>query len=286
MVTPHMGVRRGSEANASARGLAIGGFGSGPPRRWRLDMNESAPRFAVVAPMKNEAEAAPALAREIGEACAPIGPFEALFVDDGSDDSTAETLAALRKTYPWLRALRHAESCGQSAAVATGVRAARAPLICTIDGDGQNPPAEIPKLLAPLFERPAGATPVIVCGVRRDRRDAAARRLASRAANAIRRWMLRDGTPDTGCGLKAFERDAFLRLPFFDHMHRYLPSLFLREGWGVEHLDVDHRARETGRTKYTNLSRALVGALDLFGVWWLLRRRKPPVILPESESDA
>ncbi len=249
-------------------------------------MTEPAPRFAVVAPMKNEAGAAPGLAAEIEAACAPIGPFEAIFVDDGSDDATPVTLARLRRAHPWLRTLRHAESCGQSAAVATGVRAARAPLICTIDGDGQNPPAEIPKLLAPLLAAGADAAPSIVCGVRRDRRDVAARRFASRAANAIRRALLRDGTPDTGCGLKAFPREAFLRLPFFDHMHRYLPSLFLREGWAVAHVDVDHRARESGRTKYTNLDRAMVGALDLVGVWWLLRRRKPPVVLPEAEPGA
>jgi dolichol-phosphate mannosyltransferase len=231
--------------------------------------------------MKNEAGAAPVLADEIAVACAPHGPFEAIFVDDGSDDGSPQALAELRERHPWLRVIRHAQSCGQSAAVATGVRAARAPVICTIDGDGQNPPAEIPKLLAPLLGE-SDPPMMIVCGVRRDRRDAASRRWASRAANAIRSRLLRDGTPDTGCGLKAFPREAFLRLPYFDHMHRYLPSLFLREGWRVAHVDVDHRARETGRTKYTNLNRALVGALDLFGVWWLLRRRKPPVVLPEA----
>ena len=239
-------------------------------------MRPAAPRFAVVAPMKNEADAAERLAEEIEAACAPLGPFEAIFVDDGSDDATAATLAALRARKPWLRAIRHAESCGQSAAVATGVRAAQAPLVCTIDGDGQNPPAEIPKLVGPLLAKGRDPGLALVCGVRRERRDVAARRLASRAANAIRRRMLRDGSPDTGCGLKAFPREAFLALPYFDHMHRYLPSLFLRDGWEVAHVDVDHRERTTGRTKYGNLSRALVGALDLFGVWWLLRRRKAP----------
>ncbi len=250
-------------------------------------MPGDAPLFAVVAPMRNEAGAASSLAAEIATACAPIGPFEAVFVDDGSDDATAETLAALRAEHPWLRSVRHVESCGQSAAVATGVRAARAALICTIDGDGQNPPSEIPKLVAPLLAPDRPARLGLVCGVRRDRRDVAARRWASRAANVIRARLLHDGSPDTGCGLKAFPRDAFLALPYFDHMHRYLPSLFLREGWEIAHVDVDHRARETGRTKYTNIGRALVGALDLFGVWWLMRRRKRPVIAePEAPGAA
>ncbi|TVQ58373.1 MAG: glycosyltransferase family 2 protein [Rhodobacteraceae bacterium] len=237
-------------------------------------MGRDAPLFAVVAPMKDEAEAVAPLAREIEAACAPLGPFEALFVDDGSTDATAERLAEARRAHPWLRVLRHAESCGQSAAVASGVRAARAPLICTIDGDGQNPPAEIPKLLAPLLAPDRPETLGLVCGVRVARRDAAGRRVASRAANALRRALLHDGTPDTGCGLKAFPKAAFLDLPYFDHMHRYLPSLFLRDGWAVAHVDVDHRPRAAGRTKYSNVGRALVGALDLVGVWWLMRRRR------------
>ena len=247
-------------------------------------MTGAAPRFAIVAPMRNEAGAAPALAAEIGAACAALGPFEAIFVDDGSDDATPEVLANLRARHPWLRTLRHAESCGQSAAVATGVRAARAPLICTIDGDGQNPPAEIPKLLAPLMAADRPDRLALICGVRRERRDVAARRAASRGANALRRWLLKDDAPDSGCGLKAFPRDVYLTLPYFDHMHRYLPSLFLREGLEIAHVDVAHRARESGRTKYTNVGRALVGALDLFGVWWLMRRRRPPHVLPEAAA--
>jgi dolichol-phosphate mannosyltransferase len=238
----------------------------------------TAPRFTIVAPMKNEADAVGPLAREIEAACAPLGPFEAIFVNDGSDDDTAARIAEARRAHPWLRELRHAESRGQSAAVASGVRAATAPLVCTIDGDGQNPPAEIPRLLAPLLAAPPGAAPRIVCGVRVDRQDKASRRWGSRGANWLRRALLKDGAPDTGCGLKAFPREAFLALPYFDHMHRYLPSLFLREGWGVAHVTVGHRARESGRTKYTTLGRALAGALDLVGVWWLMRRRRPPVI--------
>jgi len=224
--------------------------------------------------MRNEAAAVAALLAEIDAACAPLGPFEAVLVDDGSDDGTAAVVEAARASRPWLRLVRHARSCGQSAAVASGVRAARAPLIVTIDGDGQNPPAEIPKLVTPLMEAAPGGDLALVCGVRAKRRDGLGKRVSSRAANALRRVMLRDGSPDTGCGLKAFRRDVFLLLPFFDHMHRYLPSLFLADGWAVIHLPVDHRQRETGATKYGNIDRALVGALDLFGVWWLLRRRR------------
>lgn len=242
----------------------------------------AAPRFAVIAPMKNEAGAVAAMAREIGEACAPIGPFEAIFVDDGSDDDMADRIRALQEAYPWLRLVRHASSCGQSAAVASGVRAARAPLICTIDGDGQNPPSEVPAMLAPLLAQDRPEKLKLICGARQKRQDTLAKRIASKAANALRRALLRDGSPDTGCGLKAFPRDAFLELPYFDHMHRYLPSLFLREGWEIAHVPVSHRARETGSTKYGNLGRAMVGFLDLVGVWWLMRRRKRPVLLPEE----
>jgi dolichol-phosphate mannosyltransferase len=247
------------------------------------------PLFTVIAPMRNEAGAVAALADEIAAACAPLGPFEAIFVNDGSDDATAQRIAAARARHPWLRELRHAQSRGQSAAVASGVRAARGRLVCTLDGDGQNPPAEIPRLLAPLLAAGPAAAPELVCGVRIDRQDKTSRRWASRAANGLRRALLRDGSPDTGCGLKAFPREAFLALPYFDHMHRYLPSLFLREGWRVSHVAVAHRARESGRTKYTSLGRAMVGVLDLFGVWWLMRRRRPPTVValdPPAEDAA
>lgn len=243
-----------------------------------MDSSDRLPRFAVVVPMKNESDNVAALLAEVDTACGPHGPFEAVVVDDGSDDATPVALAAARARYPWLRTVRHARSCGQSAAVATGILAARAPLVCTIDGDGQNPPAEIPRLLAPLLaaDRPHGLG--LVCGVRVDRADTASKRLGSRLANAVRRALLRDGSPDTGCGLKAFDRAAFLRLPYFDHMHRYLPSLFLRDGWQVTHVPVSDRPRMAGVSKYGNLQRALVGIVDLFGVWWLMRRRRLPQI--------
>ena len=244
-----------------------------------------APRFAIIAPMKNEAGNVARLAEEIGAACAPIGPFEAIFVNDGSDDDTAGAIAAAQARFPWLREVRHAKSCGQSAAVRSGVMAARAPLCATLDGDGQNPPSELPNLLAPLL---SGDNPRVglVAGQRVGRQDTASKKIASRLANGLRRRILRDDTRDTGCGLKAFRREAFLALPFFDHLHRYLPALFKREGWEIALVDVTHRAREHGASNYTNFGRALVGVTDLFGVWWLLRRRKLPQIVSEGRVDA
>ncbi|MGF1447546.1 MAG: glycosyltransferase family 2 protein [Pikeienuella sp.] len=242
------------------------------------------PRFTVVAPMLDEAAAVLPMAEEIAEACAALAPFEAIFVNDGSRDGTAARIAEARARFPWLRELRHAKPCGQSAAVRSGVLAARAPIIVTIDGDNQNPPAEIPKLVAPLLA--AGAWPQsrlgLVAGQRVRRKDTLSKRLASRFANALRARILGDDTRDTGCGLKAFPREVFLALPFFDHIHRYLPALVKREGLRVELVDVSHRAREAGRSKYTNLGRAIVGVTDLFGVWWLIRRRRRPEILHED----
>lgn len=236
----------------------------------------TAPRFTVVAPMLNEADNVPLMAAEISEACTPHGPFEAIFVNDGSTDRTSEEIARLRAEHPWLREVRHAQPCGQSAAVRSGVLAASAPIVCTIDGDGQNPPAEIPKLVAPLL---AGADGVgLVAGQRVNRQDTASKKIASRLANRLRSAMLRDNTRDTGCGLKAFPREVFLALPFFDHIHRYLPALVKREGLKIMLVDVSHRAREAGSSKYTNFGRALVGFTDLLGVWWLLRRRKIPAV--------
>ena len=237
----------------------------------------SEPRFTVVAPMLNEAENVALMAREIAEACSPHGPFEAVFVNDGSTDATADLIAELRTEFPWLREVRHAKPCGQSAAVRSGVIAARAPIVCTIDGDGQNPPAEIPKLVSPFLQDPPPSLG-LVAGQRVDRQDTASKKVASRFANGLRAWMLNDDTRDTGCGLKAFPREVFLALPFFDHVHRYLPALVKREGYEIALVDVSHRAREAGTSKYTNIGRALVGVHDLLGVWWLIRRRKLPTV--------
>jgi dolichol-phosphate mannosyltransferase len=245
-----------------------------------------APRFTVVAPMLNEAGNVETLAEEIAAACAPLAPFEAVFVNDGSTDGTAGAIAAARLRFPWLREVRHATPCGQSAAVRSGVLAARAPVVVTLDGDGQNPPSEIPKLVAPFLGPDADPRLGLVAGQRIGRRDTASKRLASRAANALRARLLRDETRDTGCGLKAFPRALFLALPFFDHVHRYLPALVKREGYTVRLVDVSHRARENGRSKYTNLGRAVVGVTDLFGVWWLIRRRRLAQVIETDEEIA
>lgn len=230
--------------------------------------------ISIIAPMKNEAENVETLVREIAETCAALAPFEVILVDDGSDDGTGARISGLQAEYAWLRQLRHARSAGQSAAVHSGVSAARGDIICTLDGDGQNPPSEIPGLAAPFLDEDCPDTLGLVAGQRVDRDDAWSRRVASSLANTLRGWLLKDHTRDTGCGLKAFRRDAFLALPYFDHMHRYLPALFSSHGWDVTHVDVSHRAREAGQSKYSNLGRAVVGLYDLFGVAWLIRRRK------------
>lgn len=228
--------------------------------------------LSIVIPAKNEALNLPGLLAEIDQACAGVD-HEVILVDDGSDDDTPVLLARLMGERRNLRHLRHDRSGGQSAAVHSGVRAARGGIICTLDADGQNPPENLPALFAPLLAQGSGKIG-IVAGQRVGRRDTLSKRLASRFANGLRGWLLQDGTRDTGCGLKAFRRDAFLALPYFDHMHRYLPALFTRDGWEVRHVDVTHRARQAGRSNYNNLQRGLVGAVDLFGVMWLIRRKK------------
>ncbi|MBL3571361.1 glycosyltransferase family 2 protein [Rhodovulum sp. BSW8] len=231
------------------------------------------PAVSIVIPMKNEAENVAFLLGEIAEACAGLDSHEVIVVDDGSTDTTAAIVAERMKSDPALRLLRHPNSGGQSAAVHSGVLAARAPVVCTLDGDGQNPPAELPKLWAPLLADETGRLG-LVAGQRVGRQDTASKKWASRAANAIRARLLKDGTRDTGCGLKGFRRDLFLTLPYFDHMHRYLPALFKRDGWEIALVDVSHRERHAGQSNYNNLQRALVGIHDLIGVSWLILRRK------------
>lgn len=223
--------------------------------------------------MKNEAKNVPLMVREIADACEPVGAFEAIFVNDGSTDDTAQAIKTAQKEYPWLREVRHAYSCGQSAAVRSGVLAAKAPIICTLDGDGQNPPENIPKLIQPFVEKTIPNLG-LVAGQRVNRVDTASKKIASKYANKVRAAMLKDDTRDTGCGLKAFPREVFLSLPYFDHIHRYLPALVKREGYEVMLMDVTHRGRQYGTSNYTNFGRAMVGIQDLLGVWWLLRRRK------------
>lgn len=234
------------------------------------------PRVSIVIPMKNEAANAASVISEIVEACSELGDFEIIAIDDASTDGTEGILTDLAKAEPRLRILQTPRSGGQSAAVHSGVTAARAPIVCTLDGDGQNPPAELPKLFTPLLEDTAVRLG-LVAGQRVGRQDTLSKRWASRFANGLRSWLLRDGTRDTGCGLKGFRREAFLALPYFDHMHRYLPALFRRDGWEIAHVDVSHRERGGGRSNYSNLQRALVGIRDLFGVAWLIKRRKKAV---------
>jgi dolichol-phosphate mannosyltransferase len=226
----------------------------------------------------DEAGAAPALAREIAQifdAWAFQGrAYEMIFVDDASRDATRVELEALKAELPALRVLAHAKNAGQSRAVRTGVRAARAPIVVTLDGDGQNPPIDAPRLADALMAAPADVA--LVGGRRVKRQDSGAKRQASLWANRIRKRLLNDDADDTGCGLKAFRRDAFLALPYFDHIHRYLPALMIREGYRNLYLDVGHRHRESGRSKYTNLSRLKASVSDLLGVMWLKTRLRQP----------
>lgn len=247
-----------------------------------------APWLSVVVPLKNEAENVVFVAEGIAAACADLAPFEIVFVDDGSVDDTAHRVLALRQELPMLRLVQHRSSAGQSAAIASGVQYARGRVICTLDGDGQNPPMEIRKLIARLegTDFPAGVG--LIAGQRVGRQDSASKRVASRWANAIRERLLRDGTRDTGCGLKLIPRDVFVALPYFDHMHRYLPALVARDGWRTVHVDVAHAARHAGTSNYANLGRAIAGVYDLLGVMWLIRRRRKarPVELAPPGGDA
>ena len=230
------------------------------------------PQLSVVVPVHNEEDNVAPLVGEIVTALRGVIDFEIVYVDDTSKDATLQRLHDLQATVPELRVIRHLSNAGQSTAVRNGVKAARAPWIATLDGDGQNDPADIPKLLA---QRDSAAADIkLFAGWRVNRQDSGSKRWASKWANAIRARMLRDDTPDTGCGIKLFEREAFLDLPYFDHMHRYLPALVQRAGWKTVSVPVAHRPRTTGVSKYNNLGRALVGIRDLRGVAWLITRSR------------
>ena len=228
------------------------------------------PRLSVVIPAKNEGGSVATQMVELDAVLAPLAPFEVLYVVDGSTDDSLRELA--RADRNWLRVIVHAESCGKSAAILTGVRAARAEIVSTLDGDGQNDPRFVLDLVAAL-ER-GGPGIALAVGQRTRRGDGRFKKLQSRVANRVRKAILNDDTRDTACGHKVFRRDVFLALPFFDSLHRFLPALVKREGYGVVHVNVVDRPRTAGTSHYGFFDRLWSGILDLFGVWWLIRRRR------------
>jgi glycosyltransferase involved in cell wall biosynthesis len=243
-------------------------------------MNTNDPAVSVVVPVRNEAGNIALLVAEIAKALQGHWAFEIVYVNDGSTDGTDAELKRLMALHPFLRRVRHKQSCGQSSAVRTGVAAARGTMVATIDGDGQNDPAFIPAMLKALE---AGAPRVgLIAGQRVGRKSGGFKKLQSRIANGVRGFVLRDGTRDTGCGLKAFRRDVFLNLPYFDGLHRFLPALVRRDGYEIGYIDVVDRPRASGVSNYGLWDRLWVGILDLAGVWWLIRRKKR---VPEVSED-
>jgi dolichol-phosphate mannosyltransferase len=234
--------------------------------------------LSVVIPVRNEQENIAPLIAEIRAALEGVADYEVIYVNDGSTDASAARLAEIQREFPRLRVLTHAQSCGQSAALLTGIRAARGAWIATLDGDGQNDPADIPKLLALRRDPRQPKNLQLIAGYRKQRKDTWLKRLSSRIANGIRSRLLGDATPDTGCGLKLIGRAAYLTLPFFDHMHRFLPALIQRHGGVTVSVEVHHRPRLRGKSNYGLHNRLWVGIVDLVGVMWLQRRMKHPVI--------
>ncbi len=251
-----------------------------PKFQTQPDAPAGTPTISVVVPVHNEAPNIPPLISAISVALSGID-HEIVYVDDGSSDTTPQILADIAASLPTLIRVRHLQSCGQSAAVITGVKTARGAFIATLDGDGQNDPADIPAMLEAAIKAEAEeAKPVLIAGHRVSRQDSEAKRWGSRIANSVRAKLLQDGTPDTGCGLKLFRREAFLELPHFDHIHRFLPALFIRAGGRVVSVPVRHHARAHGASHYGTWDRLKVGIVDLFGVAWLQRRWKQPQIDP------
>lgn len=235
-------------------------------------MSSSQPSVSIVVPVRNEADNIAPLIEEITAALGERWAYEIIYVNDGSTDATGERLAAVMAQRDNLRQLRHAKSGGQSAAVRSGVRAARGAIVATLDGDGQNNPAFLPDLIAAVEK---GANVGLAAGQRVGRKDTGFKKLQSRVANKIRNTILQDGTRDTGCGLKAFPREVFLTMPYFDGLHRFLPALVRREGFDIAYVDVIDRPRHSGVSNYGFFDRLWIGIMDLAGVWWLIRRKKP-----------
>jgi dolichol-phosphate mannosyltransferase len=250
-----------------------------------LPQSDSAfPAVSIVVPVRNEADNVGPLIAEIATALDGRWAYEIIYVNDGSTDTTAQVLRSEMKQRANLRQLQHAQSCGQSAAVRSGVRAARGKIVATLDGDGQNDPAFLPALIAAIEN--GGGRVGLVAGQRVGRKDTSFKKLQSRIANGVRGSILRDGTRDTGCGLKAFQRDAFLMLPYFDGLHRFLPALFRREGFEIAYVDVKDRPRLSGVSNYGFFDRLWIGIMDLAGVWWLIRRKRRQAVVTEVTSDA
>jgi dolichol-phosphate mannosyltransferase len=228
---------------------------------------------SIVVPVRNEADNIAPLIAEIAAALDSRWNYEIIYVNDGSTDATAARLESTMKSRPNLRQIHHATSAGQSAAVRSGVRAARGAIVATLDGDGQNNPSFLPALISAIEQ--GGERAGLAAGQRVGRRDTGFKKLQSRIANAVRKAVLHDGTRDTGCGLKAFRRDVFLALPYFDGLHRFLPALVRREGYDIVYVDVIDRPRHSGVSNYGFFDRLWIGIMDLAGVWWLIRRKKP-----------
>ncbi len=234
---------------------------------------------SIVVPVRNEAENIAPVIAEIAAVLDGRWNYEIIYVNDGSTDATPERLASAMKSRPNLREVRHAASAGQSAAVRSGVRAAHGAIVATLDGDGQNNPAFLPALISAIEE--GGERTGLVAGQRVGRKDTGFKKIQSRIANTVRNAILHDGTRDTGCGLKAFRREVFLAMPYFDGLHRFLPALVRREGYDIAYVDVIDRPRHSGVSNYGFFDRLWIGIMDLAGVWWLIRRKKPTPVATE-----
>ncbi|VGO20985.1 glycosyltransferase family 2 protein [Pontiella sulfatireligans] len=250
----------------------------------RVMRDSSCPTLSVVVPVHNEAKNLASLIEHISKSLERVD-HEIIYVNDGSTDSSRKELERLASKFATLRVFHHRTSCGQSRAVVTGVRQARAELIATLDGDGQNDPADLPRLLE-AFQVAADPALAMIIGNRASRRDTAWRRFSSRFAAMVRAKMLRDHTPDSGCGIKMFRREVFLELPNFNHMHRYLPVLFRNNGYSVQSMEVNHLDRWHGRSNYGTVDRLLNGLSDVLGVMWLTRRTNVPEIEGEVSERA